>query len=310
MEQVLPLDFAIPMHVFARESSEFYDVATATPTGAPVGVAGGMTIVPDGGLELLQSASTIIVPGYANAAATALEPIVLRAVTSAARRGARVASVCSGAFALAQAGLLDGLTATTHWSLAAELKAQFPTIDVRPELLFTDSGAVLTSGGVTAGVDLCLHMLRRDLGSALANRVARRIVMAPREGDQAQFFEAPPIPPADDRMAATQQWMLASLAMQITVADMADHAGMSVRTFHRRFRERAGTTPLDWLRDQRIQRAKELLERTELPLEAIATEVGMGTVANLRAAFRRATSVSPQQYRRHFTHHRLSGLSV
>ena len=303
MDQVLPLDFAIPMHVFAREAPEFYDVRTATVDGGPVGAAGGLTLTPDGDLRLLRDADTVIVPGYGNAATTRLDQMTLGLLRGAAARGARMVSICSGAFALAQAGLLDGRTVTTHWSLCAELAAQYPQVTVDATLLFADQGAVLTSGGVTAGVDLSLHLLRRDLGPAVANHVARRIVMAPRrDGAQAQFIEPPPVPPGDDALAATQQWMLTTLGAPITVAQMAARARMSPRTFHRRFLALTGRTPLVWLHQQRIERTKELLETTGLTVDEIAARVGLGTAANLRTHFRRATSIAPSRHRRLFAH--------
>jgi transcriptional regulator GlxA family with amidase domain len=302
LEQVLPLDFAIPMHVFAREAPEFYEVRAATVDGGPVGVAGGLRVVPDGGLEALRTADTVIVPGYATAAATTLDQMTLGMLKTACSRGARMVSICSGAFALAQAGILDGLTATTHWSLCRDLARQYPSITVDPSVLYVDNGAVLTSGGVTSGVDLSLRILRKDLGATVANHVARRILVAPqREGDQAQFIEAAPIPPGDDALAATQQWMLSTLATPITVAQMAAKAHMSPRHFHRRFLEQTSMTPLSWLHQQRISRTKELLETTEFTIEEIAAHVGLGTAANLRQHFRRATSLSPIRYRRLFT---------
>ena len=211
-------------------------------------------------------------------------------------------SICSGAFALAQAGLLDGLTVTTHWSFAAELAEQYPAATVEPGLLYVDNDRVLTSGGVTSGVDLALHMLRKDLGPAVANHVARRIVMVPRrEGDQAQFIDTPPMPPGEDVLAATQQWMLLHLDEQLTVARMAVRAGMSARHFHRRFQQSTGRSPVSWLHEQRIARAKELLETTDLTVEDIAARVGLGSPANLRLRFRRATSISPTHHRRAFS---------
>lgn len=302
VDDVLPLDMAIPMHVFARETPEAYDVVTASLDGKPVPVAGGMTIVPDGGLDLVRRARTVIVPGYAGAADHHVGGATARALGAAARRGTRMISICSGAFALAQAGILDGLTATTHWSLCEALAAQHPQVTVEPSMLYVDNDPVLTSGGVTAGVDLCLHVLAKDLGPSVARQVSKRLVMAPRrDGDQRQFMETAAVPPADDKVAAAQQWMLARLAEPLTVAQMAARAHMSERSFHRRFIERAGTSPLAWLRDQRIARAKELLESSDLPIERIAGRVGLGTPANLRTQFRRATSLSPQEHRRQFS---------
>ena len=178
---------------------------------------------------------------------------------------------------------------------------QYPTARVEPNELFIDNGEVLTSGGVTAGVDLCLHILRRDLGSSVANHVARRILSAPhREGGQGQYAEAPPAPPGDDPLAAAQQWMLANLGEPISVPAMAGRAAMPPRTFHRRFRETTALTPLAWLHAQRIGRLKELLETTDLTVEELAAQVGLGSPANLRHHFRRATGLTPGRYRARF----------
>lgn len=304
VEQVLPIDFAIPLHVFAREAAEFYNLRTATVDGRPVGVAGGgVDLVPDGDINLLRRAQTVIVPGYGGASTTTLDQATIGLLRATAKRGARMVSICSGAFALAQAGVLDGLTVTTHWSLAESLAEQHPAVTVDASVLFVDNGAVLTSGGVTSGIDLCLHMLRQDLGPAIANHVARRIVMAPRrDGGQAQFIESAPLPPGDDVLSATQQWMLVHLDEPLTVAQMANRASMSPRHFHRRFLEGTGRTPLSWLHQQRIARTKELLETTDLTVENIASRVGLGTPANLRSHFRRATSVSPVRHRELFSH--------
>lgn len=298
VDQVLPLDFAIPLHIFGREAPEFYDVVTCTPDGARVNVAGGSSLVADGDLRLLRTAQTVIVPGYANAAHRALDPLTLDALRGAAGGGARMVSVCSGTFALAQAGLLAGLRVTTHWSLCAELADQYPDLTVEPSALFIDNGETMTSGGVTSGVDLCLHILRRDLGQSVTNHVARRIVAPPRrDGEQTQFVEPTPTPPGDDAVAAAQQWMLAVLDRPISVKQMAERANLSPRQFYRRFQERVCTTPLAWLHAQRIDRAKELLESTTLPMTQIAHRVGLGSTANFREHFRRATSISPSRHR-------------
>lgn len=303
LEQVLPLDFAIPMHVLAREAPEFYEVTTASPNGEPIGAAGGMSLVPDGDLQLLRDAQTVIVPGYGGASSRKLAKETLAALRASTASGARMVSICSGAFALAQAGVLEGLTVTTHWSLCDDLARQYPSLTVNKSVLFVDNQSVLTSGGVTAGVDLMLHILRKGLGGSVANHVARRIVMAPRRvGEQALFIEAPPVPPGDDAMAKAQQWMLAALNVPITVEQMAAKAHMSRRNFHRRFLEKTSLAPLEWLQQQRIGRTKELLETTGLTIEEIAARVGLGSPANLRQHFRRATSLSPTRYRVVFSH--------
>lgn len=302
IDQVLPLDLAIPMHVFAREASEAYEVVTASLDGHPVPVSGGMTVIPDGGLDLLRGADTVVVPGYAGAAAQPISGAVVRTLQRAARRNNRMISICSGAFALAQAGLLDGLVVTTHWSLCDDLAAQHPQVTVDPAVMFVDNGSVLTSGGVTAGVDLCLHVLGKDLGPAAARHVSRRIVMAPRRnGAQRQFIESPPVPPGDDAIARVQQGLLASLAENHSVLQMAARAHMSERTFHRKFRDRTSMSPVSWLLEQRIARVKELLETTDLPIEEVARQVGLGSTANLRSHFRRATNIAPREHRRLFS---------
>jgi transcriptional regulator GlxA family with amidase domain len=302
VDQVLPLDFAIPLHVFGREAPELYEVSTATVDGGPVPVAAGTRVLPDGDAGLLRTAQTVVVPGWAGAAGTTLDQMTRGLLREAAGRGARMVSICSGAFALAQAGLLDGLTVTTHWSLCDELARQYPAVTVDPGALFIDNGSVLTSGGVTSGVDLALHLLRTDVGASVASHVARRILMAPhRDGAQAQFIPAAPVPPGDDAVAAAQQWMLSQLADPVTVAQMAARASMSRRSFYRRFAATTGTTPLAWLHQQRINRTRELLETTGLPIDDIAAQVGLGTPANLRTHFRRATSISPSRHRQLFS---------
>jgi AraC family transcriptional regulator, transcriptional activator FtrA len=300
-DDVLPLDYAIPVHIFGREASEAYDLVTVSVGGGAVPVAGGTSVVPDGGLELLRGADTIVVPGYADAVDRELPGSLVRALAGAHRRGVRMVSICSGAFALARAGVLDGLTVTTHWSLCAELAQRFPGVTVDQSVLVAGTASVLTSGGVTAGVDLCLHLLNVDLGPAAARHVSRRIVMAPRPaGSQQQFVEKAVVPPGDDVIARAQQWMLVSLDNTLSVKDVATRFAMSERTFHRRFREKVGLSPLAWLRDQRIARAKELLETSELSVEDIARGVGFGTATNLRVQFRRATNVSPREHRKAF----------
>jgi transcriptional regulator GlxA family with amidase domain len=210
-------------------------------------------------------------------------------------------TICTGAFVLAAAGLLDGRRATTHWYYAARLAERHPAITVEPDVLFVDEGEVMTSAGVAAGIDLCLHIVRCDHGADVANAAARRIVVAPhRSGGQAQFIDRPVAGPAGTTLAATRAWMLERLPDALTVADMAAHAGYSERTFARRFRAETGTTPLQWLLSQRVLEARRLLEECDLPVEAIAWRCGFGTAASLRDHFRRATATTPTAYRRAF----------
>lgn len=301
LEEVLPLDVGIPLQVFGREELPHYSVHTASLGGRPVGMLGGTSVTPSAGLDALESADTVIVPGYAHADDPQAAE-VLGALRSAHARGARMVSICSGAFALAQAGVLDGRRATTHWQSCAQLAAQHPSVEVDPGVLYVDEGSVLTSAGVAAGIDLCLHIVRRDLGASVANRVARSLVAAPRrEGGQAQFIERPTMPVGSDPLARTREWMLSSLAEPLTVTAMAATARSSVRTFSRNFASQTGQTPLRWLHAQRIELAREMLETSDLSIDEIAARSGLGSPANFRTHFKRATSLSPQRYRQAFT---------
>jgi transcriptional regulator GlxA family with amidase domain len=236
------------------------------------------------------------VPGYAPYDPP--PPDVLDALRAAADRGARVVSVCTGAFALAAAGLLDGRRATTHWADAGELARRHPEVAVDPDVLYVDEGAVLTSAGVAAGIDLCLHLVRRDHGAAAAARIARRMVVAPhREGGQAQFLHRP-LPPPGTGLSATCAWAVERLAEPLTVADLARHAGWAPRTFARRFVAETGTTPLRWLAAQRLLEARRLLEATDLPVDLVAERCGLGTAANLRLHLARDAGMTPTAYRR------------
>jgi transcriptional regulator GlxA family with amidase domain len=304
INDALPLDAATPMHLLGGEASKFYDLSTASQDGKPVTTSGGgLELVPSGDLQLLRKAHTVIVPGYAQASSTRLDPLTLDALRASATRGARMVSICTGAFALAQAGILDGMSATTHWASCDDLARQHPSINVDASVLFVDNGTIMTSGGVTAGIDLLLYMVRKDQGGSVGNHVARRIVFVPhREGDQAQFVDTNSVPPDDDVIAAAQQWMLTSLTVPITIAQIADHVHMSRRNFHRRFVEKTSLTPLAWLHQQRIARTKHLLETTSLNIEEIALQVGLGSSANLRVHFQRNTHLSPTRYRQLFSH--------
>jgi transcriptional regulator GlxA family with amidase domain len=297
--EVVAFDLAIPAQIFGRER-RLYDWAVCGAAPGPVPTENGFDVVVPHGLETLERADTVVVPGIGDGA-WPVDPEVLDALAAAATRGARVASICTGAFVLAAAGLLDGRRATTHWAYAAQLAELFPAVEVDPSVLYVDEGDVLTSAGVAAGIDLCLHMVRADHGAEAANRIARRIVVAAhREGGQAQYVERPLPAEGAGSLAATRVWMLERLGEPLTVAAMASHAGYSPRSFARRFVAETGVTPLQWLITQRVAHAQRLLEGTDLPVEQVATQAGFGTAAALRQHFARSVSTSPSAYRRTF----------
>jgi transcriptional regulator GlxA family with amidase domain len=304
---VVAFDLTAPAQAFgsahAPDGSPHYAFSTCSIDGAPVRSTSGFEIGAQAGLGALRRADTVVVPGYW-AVFDPLPDGAGEALRAAARRGARVMSVCTGAFALAAVGLLDGRRAATHWAWAEELAARFPAVTVEPRVLFVDEGEVLTSAGMSAGVDLSLHVLRRDHGAACADNVARHMVAAPhRDGGQAQFFTPEAVHRADDPDAGlepTRAWARERLAEPLGVEAMARHANVSPRTFARRFRAETGTTPLQWLLGRRVLAARRLLEESDLPVEEIAREVGFGDAASLRSHFRRATATTPTAYRRTF----------
>ncbi len=227
---------------------------------------------------------------------------MLDTLAEAQGRGRRVVSICNGALALAEAGVLDGLHATTHWENIDELERDFPAVHVDRDVLYVDAGQVLTSGGVCCGIDLCLHIVRSDVGAAAANQIARRLVAPPhRDGGQAQYVPAPVPAMGDTSLAATRAWALERIERSLSLADLTRHAGMSQRSFMRRFTAETGTTPLQWLAGARIGRARELLETTELSIDQVAQNCGLGSAANLRLHFRRTLDTTPTAYRRTFT---------
>jgi transcriptional regulator GlxA family with amidase domain len=299
LPEVVAFDLSTPAQVFGNEPGR-YAFSACGPRAGRVPTTTGFAIDVPHGLEALAQADTLLVPGL-RPAHWPPPAAVLDALRTAHAGGARIASICTGAFVLAQAGLLDGRRATTHWAYAEQLAERYPAVTVDPGVLYVDEGDILTSAGVAAGIDLCLHLVRRDHGAEVANAVARRIVVAPhRDGGQAQFVEAP-LPVVDDRgLEATRAWAAQRLREPLTVAAMARHAACSERTFARRFRAETGTTPLQWLLRQRVLHARRLLEATELPVEDVADAAGFGTAASLRAHFRRATATTPLAYRRTF----------
>lgn len=299
-------EMAVAAEVFGLERPEvgveWYDFAIASVGSQPVPVGGGATLTPTAGLDDVAHAGTVVVPN-ASPVAPATSPEMLDALRAAHANGARVVSFCSGAFALAEAGLLDGRPATTHWVFADDFAARFPEVRLQGNVLFVDDGDVLTAAGTAAAIDLSLHIVRRDHGADVANTVARRMVVPPhRDGGQAQFVLQPVVDscdPADD-LAPVLEWALAHLREPLTVDLLAARALMSPRTFARRFQAAVGTTPLQWVLRQRVHRAQELLETTDLPLDRIAEESGLGTAANLRLHLRRVAQTSPSAYRRTF----------
>jgi transcriptional regulator GlxA family with amidase domain len=266
-------------------------------TPGPVRSSTGFSVVADAGVEGLRAAETIIVPGI-DPSDREFPAEVLEALRSS---DARLVSICTGAFVLAAAGVLDGKRATTHWRDAGALASRFPAVEVDPGVLYVDEGRVLTSAGVAAGIDLCLHIMRLDHGAEAANAVARRMVVPPhRSGGQAQFVDRPLPAARDDGLESTRAWALERLAEQLTVGAMAKHAFVSERSFLRRFRAETGTSPLRWLHAQRVAEARRLLEATDLPVEDVATRCGLGSATNLRRHFGRATRTTPTAYRRAF----------
>jgi transcriptional regulator GlxA family with amidase domain len=301
-EGVVAFDLATPCQVFRSAPSGVYDVRVCAPggPGSPVPTTSGFDLVVAHGLEAVAAAGTVIVPGVEDVRAPR-PPELLGALREASARGARIVSICTGAFVLGQAGLLDGRRAATHWGYADLLAECCPGAAVERDVLYVDEGDLLTSAGVAAGIDLCLHLVRRDLGAEAANRVARRIVVAPhRAGGQAQFTERPVPPAGDEGLAPTRAWMLERLDEPLTVADMAAHACCSPRTFARRFRAETGTTPLQWFLGERVLAARRLLEASDLPVELVAARCGFGTAAGLRDHFRRACQTTPTAYRSAF----------
>ncbi len=302
--QVIPFDLATPIEVFARtrlpDGRPGYQIRVCAQE--PETDAGAFTLRAPWDLSGLQGADTIIVPGCANLTAP-LTPAVRTSLREAAAAGTRIASICVGAFTLAASGLLDGLRATTHWTAADQLASAHPKVLVDPDVLYVDNGQILTSAGAAAGLDLCLHMIRRDYGSAVAADAARLSVMPlEREGGQAQFIiHDHTATPQGSALEPLLAWLRDNLARDLTLDDIAAHAAISTRTLIRRFREQTGTTPLQWLHRARIRQAQHLLESTEHSVERIGAQVGFGSPTAFRDRFKRTTGVSPQAYRRSFS---------
>ncbi|WP_431782344.1 GlxA family transcriptional regulator [Streptomyces chumphonensis] len=305
---LLPIELGLVHRLFgtaeAPDGSPLYEVVTCAAEPGQVRTDTDVTVGVAHGPEILEDADTVVVPAADEDYTrddTALAP-ALRAALARIRPGARVASICTGAFVLAAAGLLDGRRATTHWSSADQFRGLFPAVRLDPDVLYTDDSGVLTSAGVAAGIDLCLHMIRCDHGTAVAGAVARRSVVPPhREGGQAQFIQRPvPREVGAGSTVRARAWAAERLHEPLTLRQLAEREGMSVRTFTRRFREEVGVSPGRWLTQQRVQRARHLLEESDLPVDRVAAEAGFGTAVSLRQHLQAALGVSPSAYRTTF----------
>lgn len=297
-------EFGIAVEIFGLPRPEMgpdwyrFQVCSADP--GPIRAVGGIRMEADGDLSSLGRAGTVIIPGWRGAEEVP-PPALIAALRRAHEGGARLVSLCSGVFVLAATGLLDGRRATTHWRYLATLAERFPAIRIEPDVLYVDEGDLLTAAGSAAGIDLCLHIVRRDHGARAANQVARRLVLPPhREGGQAQFVDRPVARHAGSRLAALLDRARGRLAEPLSVPQLADEAGMSQRTFLRRFAETTGTTPGDWLVGERLAHARALLEETDLSIERVATACGFGTAATLRHHFRGRLGTGPRAYRSRF----------
>ncbi|MFI7382615.1 GlxA family transcriptional regulator [Streptomyces sp. NPDC049813] len=300
-EGAKPLDVGIPAQVFTTRASMPYEVRVCGAAPGPVTGGDGLSYVVAHGLEALAWADVVFVPGYRHPDRDDPPRTVIDALTAAHQRGARLAAISTGAFALAATGLLDGRRATTHWHYTKALAAKHPRVRVDENVLFVDEGSVLTSAGAASGIDLCLHILRGDLGVAAANHAARRLVAAPyRSGGQAQYVPRSVPEPLGERFAATREWALHRLGEPLTLEALAEHAAVSPRTFSRRFADDTGYTPMQWVMRARVDVARELLERSQRGVEQIAADVGLGTGANLRLHFQRVLGTTPSEYRRTF----------
>ncbi len=307
LEGVYPFELSIPVRIFGtatgKDDEPLYEVMTCSLDGGPVKTSADFTLAVEHGAEVLETADTLVIPPFTCGPADDVNwlPEPLAEAFTGLRPPARIVSICSAAYVLAAAGLLDGRPATTHWNEADRFQRMFPQVKLDPDVLFVDDGDVLTAAGVAAGVDLCLHLVRRDHGSEVANRVARLCVVPPwREGGQAQYVDRPVPEPSAATTTATREWVLEQLHRQLSLSVLAGHARMSVRTFSRRFRDEVGMTPGQWLTQQRVQHARRLLETTDLSVDRVADKVGLGTGASLRKHLVATIGVPPAAYRRTF----------
>ncbi|MEN3540401.1 helix-turn-helix domain-containing protein [Microbispora sp. ZYX-F-249] len=306
LEGVYPFELSIPQRIFSvaagADGEPLYEVLTCG-VSRTVRTDADFSITVDHDVDVIATADTVVIPPFTPAGHNPSDwlPAPVAEVLARLRPGVRLVSICTASFVLAAAGLLDNRPATTHWNEADRFRRMFPDVRLDAGVLFTDDGDVLTSAGVASGIDLCLHVVRRNHGAAVAQRVARRCVVPPwREGGQAQYVERPVPAMPDMSTSATRAWALENLHRPITLRELAEHARMSVRTFTRRFREEVGMTPGQWLTRQRVELARRLLESTDLPVDRIAAEAGFGTGASLRQHLTAALGVSPTAYRQTF----------
>ena len=301
-------EFAVPHEIFGIDRADivdpWYTLKMCAAEPGPLHTAAGLEVHDLHPLDEMRSAQTILIPGLARATQLRPPADLVDVVRQARADGRRIVSLCTGAYVLAEAGILDGRRATTHWMNAVDFSARFPRVQLDPGVLYVDEENISTSAGTAAAIDLCLHLVRRDHGSAVANEVARRMVVPPhRDGGQSQFVRHAAVPRQDDEhLSRVLDWALHRLHEPLTVGQLAAQAHQTPRTFARRFRDRLGTTPLQWLVEQRIRRAQELLETTDEPIEWVAERAGFGTAANFRQHFQRVTSVPPHTYRHVFRH--------
>ena len=303
-DRLCTFEFGCVVELFALERPElgvdWYDFKVCAVEPGPIRAAGGITVQAPYQPELLALADTIVIPGWRDAD-EAPPPALLEAIRAAHARGARLCSICSGVFVLAAAGVLDGLRATTHWRYTERLARRHPRVMVQPDDLYVDQGRIITSAGSAAGIDMLLHLVRRDYGARVGNLVAQRLVVAPhREGGQAQFLPRPMAHDEQGRLSRLMDWLRAHPAQAHSVKSMAERAAMSARTLQRQFQDATGMGPVEWLTRERVAIAKDLLEAADIPLAQVAERAGFGSEESLRHHFRRLAATSPGAYRRRF----------
>ncbi|WP_117213735.1 GlxA family transcriptional regulator [Allorhizocola rhizosphaerae] len=307
LDGVYPFELSIPMRILGSatglDGEPLYEVLTCSVDGRPVTTAADFTVAVTHGPELVETADTLVIPPFSGCTEIDRDwlPPAVADVFSRLPSRTRIVSICTAAYVVAAAGLLDGRPATTHWNEVGHFQRMFPRVQLRPGVLFVDDGDVLTASGVAAGIDLCLHLIRRDHGAEVATRVARLCIVPPwRDGGQAQFIERPVPDSATATTTGVRAWALERLHQPLSLSDLAHHGRMSVRTLTRRFRDEVGMTPGQWLTQRRIDHARRLLETTDLTVDRVAAEAGFGTGASLRQHLAATIGVSPTAYRRTF----------